>query len=124
MLSHPSEYEGGELYMQVDRSSYKTEQQREIDQSYPPLVIKPNQYSAVVFMADENTHQVLKLNDHPDGNNRQTIGTEFWEYGDAPFGIMRPSPEMWHNYEQRLDFWDFGNDNSVNEREDTSTNSY
>ncbi|KAG7342909.1 2OG-Fe(II) oxygenase superfamily-domain containing protein [Nitzschia inconspicua] len=103
MLSDPDEYDGGELYMHVDRSGEQSELQQRLDASHPPLVIKPNKYSAVVFMADENTHQVLSIG----GGDRQTVGTEFWGHGDAPFGIMRPSPEMWSNYQRNQDWWNF-----------------
>jgi 2OG-Fe(II) oxygenase superfamily len=103
MLSDPEDYDGGELYMEVDRSGKQSEQQRNFDRSHPPMVIKPKKYSAVVFMSDENTHQVLSIH----GGDRQTVGTELWEYGDAPFGIMRPSPEMWSNFQRNHDWWNF-----------------
>ena len=105
MLSDPNDYEGGELYMKVDRSGQyqNDEHQLAFDEAHPPMVTKPAKHSAVVFMADENTHQVLDIG----GGDRQTIGTEFWEYGDAPFGIMRPSPQMWRNFQRSGDWWKF-----------------
>jgi hypothetical protein len=103
MLSDPNEYEGGELYMVVDRSGEQSTQQQDFDKSHPPMIVKPNQYSAVVFMADENSHQVLNIQ----GGDRRTVGTELWEYGDVPFGILRPSPDMWHNFQRNHDWWDF-----------------
>jgi hypothetical protein len=105
MLSDPRDYDGGELYLKVDRSGhYQTnDHQRDFDEAHPPMIAKPSKYSAVVFMADENTHQVMDIK----GGDRQTIGTELWEYGDAPFGIMRPSPQMWRNFQGSGDWWRF-----------------
>lgn len=103
MLSDPEDYDGGQLYMQVDRSGEQSEKQRMLDEYHPPMVIKPKKHSAVVFMADENTHQVLSIG----GGDRQTVGTEFWSHGDVPFGMMRPSPDMWSNFQRNHDWWNF-----------------
>jgi hypothetical protein len=102
-LSHPMEYEGGELFMVVDRTGDESDPHRKFDKAHPPLMFKPNQFDAVVFMADENTHKVQTIY----SGNRQTIGTEFWEYEDAPFGIMRPSPAMHKNFQRNGDWWNY-----------------
>ncbi|KAG7355155.1 hypothetical protein IV203_004511 [Nitzschia inconspicua] len=95
MLSNPDDYDGGEFHMQVDRSGDQSEQQRRLDESHPPLILKLKKYDGVVFLADENTHQVLSIG----GGDRKTVATEFWGHRDCPFGIKRPSPEMWLDYQ-------------------------
>lgn len=83
-LSAPSEYEGGDFFLQPSTRPNTPENL---------LVVKPDRLSAVVFLSEEK-HGVKKIL----GGNRETWINELWNYGDAPVGIRRPSPAMYDHF--------------------------
>lgn len=98
VLADPEDYEGGEIYM-TPSNRPATEEEK--------VRVKPDRLSALVFLAEQN-HGVEPIT----SGYRQTCGTELWAYGDIPFGILRPEPKHWANYQRTGDWWSGGDASS------------
>jgi hypothetical protein len=105
MWSPPEEYKGGEFLSSIFRKSYNgaprvPQSQHLIDREAGIWQLTVPQYSAMVFLADENMHKVLPITH----GTRRSFANEFWELGDAPAGIMRPDPAMYRHFEEHGEF--------------------
>lgn len=85
-LSDPDTFQGGEFFLQTPTNG-----------TY--VYLKPNKYSAVVFLSEE-THGVENVRD----GVRETFATEYWPFDDTPWDEWRPSrPEIMELFTKRME---------------------
>lgn len=96
MLSDPDVYEGGLLlssvwrYSVLDGGRHIPTNQKTNDANEADWTLTIPKYTAMVFLAEENNHKVMEIT----AGKRKSFANEFWTYGNAPIGIMRPVPDM------------------------------
>jgi hypothetical protein len=81
----PDSYDGGEFFI-LSQSADGEEEFRD--------TIKPNQYSALVFLGGQYLHGVNEIL----GGHREMFSTELWAYPDTPVGS-----NLWSNYPANME---------------------
>ena len=85
-FSAPEDYEGGEFFIMSQDLDGEDEDFRD--------TIKPNKYSALVFLGGQYLHGVNEIF----GGHREMFSTELWPYPDTPFGSS-----LWSNYPRNME---------------------